>query len=94
MISNNLPIRRRIDLSCYLDPPAGAFPDVSDRAVNDADATLPSLGAPKSYGAVETYYFAHPTQRLALVEVRHQHRDLDILKSIFIFLSALILLSA
>lgn len=57
MVASGLPLPRRIDFSYYLDPGAGAFSDVLQRALDDADATLLSLGAVKSYGAVETYYF-------------------------------------
>jgi hypothetical protein len=57
MVANGLPLPGRIDFSCYPDPAAGAFSDVLQRTFDDADATLPSLGAVKSYGAVETYYF-------------------------------------
>jgi hypothetical protein len=57
MVASGLPLRGRIDFSCYLDPGAGAFSDVLQRALDDADVTLPSLGAVKSYGAVETYHF-------------------------------------
>ena len=32
--------------------------------LGDADATLPSLGAPQVYGAAETYYLTDLTQRL------------------------------
>jgi hypothetical protein len=60
MVANGLPLPGRIDFSCYPDPAAGAFFDVVQRALDDADATLPSLGAVKSYGAVETYYFLDP----------------------------------
>jgi hypothetical protein len=57
MVDNGLPLPKRIDFSCYTDPAAGPMPDILTRALDDADATLPSLGAPKSYGAAETYYF-------------------------------------
>ena len=32
--------------------------------MDDADATLPSLGAPKLYDIPETYYLSDPAQRL------------------------------
>jgi hypothetical protein len=32
--------------------------------LDDADATLPSLGAKQSYAAAETFYFLDDTQRL------------------------------
>jgi hypothetical protein len=63
MVANGLPLPARIDFSCYPDPAAGPFADVVDRVLNDADATLPSLGAAKLYGAVETYYFLDDTTR-------------------------------
>jgi len=31
--------------------------------LDDADATLPSLGVPRLYGAAETYYFHDDVQR-------------------------------
>jgi hypothetical protein len=33
------------------------------RILDDADATLPSLGAPRLYGAAETYYLLDSGQR-------------------------------
>jgi hypothetical protein len=57
MADSGLPLPQRIDFSCYTDPAAGPMPDILDRVLNDADATLPSLGAPRIYGAAETYYF-------------------------------------
>jgi hypothetical protein len=66
MVNNGLPIPKRIDFSCYTDPAAGPMPDILTRALDDADATLPSLGAPKSYGAAETYYFLDDGMRKTL----------------------------
>ncbi len=66
MVDNGLPIPQRIDFSCYTDPTAGYMPDILARALDDADATLPSLGAPKSYGAAETYYFPDDGMRKTL----------------------------
>ena len=38
-------------------PSAGAtYPQLLTRVLNDADATLPSLGAARSYGVAETFY--------------------------------------
>jgi len=42
------------------------MPDILTRALDDADATLPSLGARKSYGAAETYYFLDDGMRKTL----------------------------
>jgi hypothetical protein len=66
MVANGLPLPTRIDFSFYPDPNAGPFKDVVQRALDDADATLPSLGATKSYGTVETYYFLDGGMRLGL----------------------------
>jgi hypothetical protein len=57
MSDSELLLPPRIDFSCYTDPAAGPMPDILQRVLDDADATLPSLGAAKSYGAAETYYF-------------------------------------
>ena|ERR1700680_399263 len=46
-------------------PPAGApYGRILQHMLDDADATLPTLGAPRLYGATETYYLTDPTQRL------------------------------
>jgi len=66
MVDNSLPIPNRIDFSFCTDPAAGSMPDILTRALDDADATLPSLGAPKSYGAAETYYFLDDSMRKTL----------------------------
>jgi hypothetical protein len=66
MISQKLPIPSRIDFSCYLNSTGTPYPQLLHRVLDDADASLSQLGAPKSYGAAETYYFADPTQRRQL----------------------------
>jgi hypothetical protein len=66
MITQKLPIPSRIDFSCYLNSTGTSYPVLLDRVLNDADAALSTLGAPKSYAAAETYYFADPTQRFQL----------------------------
>lgn len=66
MVDSGLPLPQRIDFSCYTDPAAGPMPDILDRVLNDADATLPSLGASNVYGAAETYYFLDDGQRKTL----------------------------
>jgi hypothetical protein len=63
MITQNLPIPSRIDFSCYLNSTGTSYPVLLHRVLDDADASLSVLGAPKSYVAAETYYFADPTQR-------------------------------
>jgi hypothetical protein len=66
MHDSGLPIPTRIDFSCYPGAIGSPYAAIVDRILNDADATLPSLGAPRSYGAAETYYFLDATQRQAL----------------------------
>jgi hypothetical protein len=66
MSDSGLPLPSRIDFSCYTDPAAGPMPDILRRVLDDADATLPSLGATKSYGAAETYYFPDDVLRKTL----------------------------
>jgi hypothetical protein len=66
MVDNNLPIPKRIDFSCYPDPGSGQMGLIITKALDDADATLPSLGALKSYGAVETFYFPDDNSRKIL----------------------------
>jgi hypothetical protein len=63
MHDSALPIPTRIDFSCYLGVSGSPYAQLLDRILDDADATLPSLGAARSYGAAETYYFLDPTQR-------------------------------
>ena len=66
LVANGLPVPARIDFDCYLVLSTGAtYDQVLQRILDDADATLPSLGAPKSYGCVEAYYLSDPTQRKA-----------------------------
>lgn len=61
MVDHNLYIPERIDFSWYITDPGGAnFPAILKRTLDDADATLPSLGAPQKYFAAETHYFTDP----------------------------------
>src|SRR5204862_3154932 len=62
--SQGLPVPSRIDFSCYLISTGATYDQLLQRVLADADATLPSLGAPQLYGAAETYYLTDPTQRL------------------------------
>jgi len=64
MADNGLPPPSRIDFSCYLDPTVATYDQLLQHVLDDADATLPSLGAPRLYGAAETYYLAHANLRL------------------------------
>ena len=64
-VANGLPLPPRIDFSCYLVSTGASYDQLLQRVLDDADATLPSLGAAKSYGCVEAYYLPDPTQRKA-----------------------------
>jgi hypothetical protein len=64
MVDNGLPLPSRIDFSCYLISAGATYDQILQHILDDADATLPSLGAPQLYGAAETYYLTDPTQRL------------------------------
>ena len=64
MIDNGLPLPSRIDFSCYLISAGATYDQILQHILDDADATLPSLGAPQLYGAAETYYLTDPAQRL------------------------------
>ena len=64
MTAQGLPLPSRIDFSCYLISTGATYDALLQRVLDDADATLPSLGAPRLYGAAETYYLTDPTQRL------------------------------
>src|SRR5216117_1918825 len=63
MVGQRLPVPPRIDFSCYLISTGATYDQLLQRVLGDADATLPSLGAPQVYGAAETYYLTDPTQR-------------------------------
>jgi hypothetical protein len=65
MVDNNLPIPSgRVDFDCYIDSTGATYDQLLQRILDDADATLPSLGAPKVYDIPETYYIADPALRL------------------------------
>jgi hypothetical protein len=64
MTSNNLPLPPRIDFSCYMTSTGASFGSLLQRILQDADATLHSLGAAKAYGVVETFYYSASGQRL------------------------------
>ena len=67
MVDHNLYVPERIDFSWYITDPDGAnFSSILKRTLNDADATLPSLGVPRKYFAAETHYFADPVARLSI----------------------------
>jgi len=74
MQDNELPLPARIDFSFYVfnSPTSIAltggvtYAQLLERALNDADAVLPSLGIQPAYAAAETYYFADAVTRGAL----------------------------
>jgi hypothetical protein len=63
MVDHGLPVPPRIELSCYLESGSASYDQVLKRILDDADVTLPTLGAPQLYGVAETYYLADPTLR-------------------------------
>jgi hypothetical protein len=63
MKNSGLPLPSRIDFSCYMTSTGATYGQLLQRILDDADATLPSLGAPRLYGAAETYYLTDPTLR-------------------------------
>jgi hypothetical protein len=63
MVDNGLPLPARIDFSYYVPLVSSTYPQLLTRVLDDADATLPSLGAAQSYAAAETFYFLDSTQR-------------------------------
>jgi hypothetical protein len=66
MAQQNMYIPTRIDFSCYITSTGTPFPALLTRILDDADATLPSLGAPQLYGAAETFYLVDPATRRQL----------------------------
>jgi hypothetical protein len=67
MKNAGLPLPSRVDFSWYVPTGEGATSAaLLDRVLDDADATLPSLGLPRSYGIVETFYHPDATQRREL----------------------------
>lgn len=64
MVDNGLPLPARIDFSYYVPSTGATYPQLLTRVLDDADATLPSLGAKRSYAAAETFYFLDSPQRL------------------------------
>jgi hypothetical protein len=65
MTDNGLYIPPRIDFTCHFDTGA-PYAQLLGRILDDADATLPSLGAPRLYGAAETFHYLDDNQRLLL----------------------------
>ncbi|MCE9575052.1 MAG: hypothetical protein K8W52_18015 [Deltaproteobacteria bacterium] len=66
MHDHGLPLPPRIDFSLYPTSTGASYGQLIGRVLDDADATLPSLGAPQLYGAAETFYYLDNTAREAL----------------------------
>ena len=65
MVDNGLPVpTSRIDFDCYIVSTGAPYEQLLQRILDDADATLPSLGAPMLYDIPETYYLLDPNARL------------------------------
>ncbi len=65
-LQNGLPLPSgRLDFDCYMTPTgATTYDQMLQRILDDADATMPSLGAPQVYDIPETYYLLDPSARL------------------------------
>jgi len=63
MVDHSLPIPPRIDFSYYVPSTGASYQQLLTRVLDDADATLPSLGATRSYAAAETFYFPDAAKR-------------------------------
>jgi hypothetical protein len=63
---NGLFIPERIDFSTYPNKVSSSYSTLVQRIFDDADATLPSLGARKWYAAAETFYLPDQTARQEL----------------------------
>jgi len=68
-VDNGLPLPSgRVDFACFLQSTGAPYEQILERVLDDADATLPSLGAPKVYGFPEAYYMVDPTVRRQLAQ--------------------------
>lgn len=64
-LENGLPLPSdHLDFDLYMVPAGAPYEQMLQRVLDDADATMPSLGAPKVYHIPETYYLLDPTLRL------------------------------
>lgn len=63
MVDQGLPLPARTDFAYYVPSTGATYSDLLTRVLNDADATLPSLGAAQAYGSAEAFYFNDDTQR-------------------------------
>jgi hypothetical protein len=63
MADKGLFLPKRMDFSYYVTSTGAPYSELLARVLNDADATLPSLGLEKAYGVVETFYYLEASQR-------------------------------
>ena len=64
-LENGLPLPSgRLDFDCYMVSTGATYDQMLQRILDDADATMPSLGVPKIYDIPETYYLLDPSARL------------------------------
>jgi len=64
-LENGLPVPSgRLDFDCYMESTGATYDQMLQRILDDADATMPSLGAPTVYDIPETYYLLDPSARL------------------------------
>jgi len=73
MSDNSLPIPARIDFSYYSPSETTTsggvtYQQVLNRVLDDADASLGTLGIASSYAAAETYYFQDAAQRRSFAQ--------------------------
>jgi len=68
MHDQGLQLPARTDFSYYVPAVSATYPQLLTRVLDDADATLPSLGAAPSYAAAETFYFSDGTQLLQFAQ--------------------------
>jgi len=63
LADHGLPLPDRVDFAYYVPATPDAPPAaILTRVLDDADATLPSLGLAKRYGITETYYYVDAAQ--------------------------------
>ena len=66
MKNSGLPLPQRIDFSFYPQRSSASYSTLVKRILDDADATLSTLGLARRYSAAETYYPISNTEREAL----------------------------
>ena len=77
MRNSGLPLPQRIDFSFYPQRSSASYSTLVQRILDDADATLPTLGLVRRYSAAETYYPVSNTEREALGDAFAVHGRLN-----------------